>query len=762
MSTSLSLDANPATISLPRLNSTKENRVAAAPVVLVGVGVGSAAIIVESVLATGIVVLGTYVAYKATEAISQAMVDAMSSFGKRHVLSKLTHLRDALMQAYAEGKRKFGAGSAQAYAHMQNLVTDWIKRPVGTAVVPSQPQVTTRPTPTPTNVPTIAPTISNNVALVKRIEKGDVNAYKLYESIRQLDNWLVSGKGEGIGGGKVATGPQLRALLSNMSTGAPMNLGIAINGQLINFSVAKTEGGGLAITHGADTYHVQMKGNGLDFKDTTQMIEAVLARNNAFGRAGTQANQTVRHDADYFLGIPSSKLKVILSNGVTSRFSAELPKKHGTVTQMWIQESTGRFSYSPKAESAGWTPYLATVDTGGGSQLSSEPGGALVLVRKSRLPNFRPPKLPRDPNTWTLILLAIGTAGGLWQAHKHHQENKADAKKTRDAIEQAEINRIRAQQDEKNGTANVTNEMTDWKRPGVFKDNNAKATALFEMTQHYIAQGERLMIANSIADANAKGDGGFLSKYKSYSNAFLLDMKAIVDDVRAAKTPEEAATALRSLAATAAAFRPPLLPVNEDNLLYANNRSRPNEVMAAITKSILEVVATKTIGIATGRQLTGTSPSAFDAIKAFGDATKTSSEKKPSTASTGSSQNQNLRAARSAIFQEISKKLSDAGFKGNILNGQKLKFSPDSLTHTRFTRAMFVKEQDWSSLEKVVEAHKQVNKLIVLLKPVAEKQSGSVRDEMISDAKGNPAGPNGTLSALSAELAARISKLQQQ
>jgi hypothetical protein len=605
----------------PEQIPTQPRNIAAFPI-FAGIAAGTGgAIIIESVLATGILVLGTYVAYTVTKAISQAIIDATASFGKKHVYSKLTQLRDAVKQAYADGSRRFGPGSENAYKHMQKLVTDWINKPVGAPVVPTPQQPTTKPEASPTTPPPAA-----------TLDKG------------------------------------------------------------------------------------------------------------------------LRHDAEYFMGVPASELKVKLSDGVISRFSTQLPKHHGAVTPMWIQESTGKFSLSPKTEAAGWAPYLATVDNGKGGVNSSEPGGALVLVRKhNKFINFlkskwppKPPKLPQDPNTWTLILVAIGTVGGLWQVNKHHEENKVDSKKTRDAIQQAETNRIRAQQDQVNRTADVDTAMTGWSRPAVFKDNLAKATALFEMTKHYIAQGEKLIAMNGIADGVVKGDNVFLARYQTYSKDFLGELAKIVVDVKAAKDPDEASAAMKSLAATAVAFRPPQLPVQKDNPMYAENRDRPNETLNLITARLVTEVTTKTYGISTGKQLSGNTPSAYDAIKAFGDATRTGEAPKPSVIAPSPSSPSNLSAKRAEIHKEIRVILKALG-----LDHLKIIYSNTSLSSMKFTRAMFIADKDVKTLPSLEAALSRVNQLIEQLLPIAEKQTGDLRKEMI-------AGPNGTLSTISKDLAQKI------
>ena len=258
-------------------------RLTMAPAIIGGVVISGA--VVESLLATGIVVLGTAVLWTASTELAKAITDAVQEYGIPYATDKLIQLRSALQIAYQEGSRQFGAGTARAYQFMLDTVKQWIRGGPNVPVIPNQTKTIPSPTPQVESIQIKPATFSGPNELANQIRGSNPRAYKLYEAVRQLDLWLRNGKGESIGAKRTATGKQLLELFSSMRVGGqPIALSVMTPQGIVNFQVVRASTNTLAITSGAETLHVEIKGNGLDFADTSRVIEAILEANGQFGR----------------------------------------------------------------------------------------------------------------------------------------------------------------------------------------------------------------------------------------------------------------------------------------------------------------------------------------------------------------------------------------------------------------------------------------------------------------------------------------------
>ena len=264
------------------------NRVAVAPVVVGGAAVVGAAVVVESLIATGIVVLGTAVLYTATKELTKAISDAVQAYGIPYATDKAKQMRSALQIAYQEGSSRYGAGTAQAYRFMLDSVKQWIRGGPNAPVIPNQTKTIPSFTPQSEPIQVNPSTFPSDNELASQIKGGNTKAYQLYESVRQLDVWLRSGKGENTGPKRTATGKQLMELLSSMRVGGqPIPLAVMTARGMVNFQVARVNNNVLAITSGSETLHVAIKGSGLNVADTIKTIEAILETTGQFGRKKT-------------------------------------------------------------------------------------------------------------------------------------------------------------------------------------------------------------------------------------------------------------------------------------------------------------------------------------------------------------------------------------------------------------------------------------------------------------------------------------------
>ena len=275
----------------PPILPSVPNKVAAVPLVIGGVVVGGA-VIVESLIATGIVVLGTAVLYTATKELTKAISDAVQEFGIPYATDKAKQMRSALQIAYKEGSSRYGAGTAQAYRFMLDAVKQWIRGGPNAPVIPNQTKTIPPLTPQSESIQVKPSTFSSANELANQVKNGNAKAYQLYESVRQLDVWLRTGKGESTGTKRAATGKQLLELLNSMRVGGqPIPLAVVTPQGTLNFQVARVSNDALAITCGNETLHVQIKGGGLNFADTSKTIEAILEATGQFGRKQAPQNK---------------------------------------------------------------------------------------------------------------------------------------------------------------------------------------------------------------------------------------------------------------------------------------------------------------------------------------------------------------------------------------------------------------------------------------------------------------------------------------